>query len=284
MELLEDIMTENMQETLSEKLLDQPLAETKTESGRQWLVKCPICYRTCYQSWEITDWRKEKLDWFLCYCGSIFREGLARTDIYNDEYIKQYKEQKQLNTRIEYLERLYLSLIEELTYGRRFLDVGFTVPLFLERLKNRGWLTQGIDLLPNNGYITGDFATYDFGIQRYELIRFNDVLSCFNDPVGAIRKAYKLLAPTGILMLNTPDAKAIYLLQHPIEFGHWGSQHRVFINQCQLRKILKETGFEIVLSWLNMAERLFSTNEIHILAQKPEIRKEREIEGDKKDG
>lgn len=246
------------------------------------LPKCPCCYRTTYQNWAITDWSNKKTNWFLCYCGSIFQNELSDKDIYNEEYIKKFNEQKGLNARIEYLERLYLPLTEELTYGRRFLDVGFTVPLFIERLKKRGWVSNGIDLLPNNGYITGNFEDYDFQIQRYDLIRLNDVLSCFNDVVGAIRKAYKLLAPNGILILNTPDTEAIYLLKHPMEFGHWGKQHRVYFSYRQLIKTLEKTGLKIVVSWLNMTERLFSTNETHILAQKPDIELNRMEEEDGK--
>lgn len=261
------------------EILSDPVLLDETKSG---FIKCPVCSRTVFQSWNITDWSNVKTDWFLCYCGSIFQNGLSDKGCYDEKYVKGFKEQKQLEARMEWLECLYLPLIEEMTYGRRFLDVGFTVPLFIERLKKRGWLSDGIDLLPNNGYITGNFEDYDFKIQRYDLIRLNDVLSCFNDPVGAIRKVYKLLMPNGFLMLNTPDAEAIYLLRHPMEFGHWGRQHRVYISRRQLTKILKENKFDIILSWLNMADRLFSTNEVHILAQKPMVILDREEE--KQDG
>ncbi len=89
-------------------------------------ISCPACNEPVKLSFTIAD--EEKTEWIFCSCGSVFHQKKIDKAHFDDKFIKFYKEYRSVQERYEYLERVYLPLIEEMTYGRRFLDVGFGLP------------------------------------------------------------------------------------------------------------------------------------------------------------
>ena len=228
-----------------------------------------------------------KTQWFQCRCGCFFHcerrdTGKIWCKEYRDKLANAVKRDvKRYPQRVDYLIRMYMHLIEELTYGRQFLDVGFTIPSFIDKMKERGWISTGIDLIPND-YLTGDFITYDFGINRFSFILMNDVLQCFDDPIAALQKAYNLLIPTGVLLVLTPDTEILPMLHHPSEFGHFGPVvHRCLFSRRQLIKSVEKIGFDRIMDWQNIGYRLFTSNEIHLMLQKNVYNLERGVNTDK---
>lgn len=229
----------------------------------------------------IKDWSKESAYWFYCVCGCVYQTNPLKR-LWGADYVQSYKDQKRLKERFELFIRITMGFVEEIAYGRRFLDVGSTVPDLMDKMKERGWIPEGIDLNKTDFAIEGDFETYDFKDKKYDLINFGNILHCFNDPVGAINKAFRLLEPNGVIIANTPDAELQYLYPHPMEWGHWNCQnHRVYFSRRQLVKTFETAGFEIIANWRNTSDRLFSFNEAYIIAQKPLHYLERS--GDKKE-
>lgn len=233
------------------------------------LVKCPVCGARCY--WNVLI---GKVHWFQCRCGCFFHCERRDIDkIWNKEYGEKLAnavkhDVKRYPQRVDYLLRMYAPLVEELTYGREFLDIGFTIPAVIESMKERGWVSTGIDLIPND-YITGDFSTFDFGFHRYSFILMNDVLQCFDDPISVLQKAYSLLAPTGVLLVLTPDTEILPMLHHPAEFGHFGHRpHRCLFSRRQLLKSCDKIGYDMIMNWRNIDFRFFTTNELHLMLQK----------------
>lgn len=228
-------------------------------------VKCPACSEECKLSFVIAD--EEKTDWIFCSCGSIFHQRLIDKGYFNQDYISRLREWKSIQYRYEYLERVYLPIIEELTYGRRFLDVGMGCNYHVKNMIERGWIASGIDLIPND-QITGDFETHDFKNEKYDFILMGQVLDSFHSPLKAIYKAKELLLKDGLLMITSADAELVYKIGM-WNFGNWNAKERwIIFSETQMTRILDMMGFNVILSHKNLSHRFMAWNTFHMIAQK----------------
>lgn len=228
-------------------------------------IKCPACQTECKLSFTIAD--VDKTDWIFCSCGTIFHQKAIEHSHFNQDYLNKYKQFKGMRDRFEYLERVYIPLIEELTYGRRFLDVGFGVDYHLHSLSERGWIVNGIDLI-DNSYITGDFETHNFKKEKFDFILMGNVLEGFKDPIKALYKAKELLNPRGLLLLISPDAELVYKVGM-WEFGNWNPHEKwIMFSEKQLKKILTMLNFNVIMSHKNTEQRFVGWNHCHVICQK----------------
>lgn len=230
-------------------------------------AKCPICRKEVIYKYKIYDGDgKTFTEWFHCACGSMFHLKPIIKEYFNENYLSKYKNMLDVEYRFEYFFRVYAPLIEDLTYGRKFLDVGFTLPYAMKYMEKRGWISKGIDLIPND-YITGDFETYDFN-EKFDLIHFGHCLESFNDITGAINKAYDLLNKDGLLVITHPNPKLLFELGIK-EFGHWDWREEwLFVDKQELIKLCKVLGFKVILKRTNYGQRYVEWNDTHLILQK----------------
>lgn len=230
-------------------------------------VTCPACSAECMLSFTIAD--TASTDWVFCKCGTIFQSAKKTDKAHFDaEYLKRYVDYKALDLRCDYFMRLYLPLVRELTYGRRFLDVGHAYAYNIEALKADGWIAEGIDLIPAAGEITGDFEKHDFKAKRYDFILMGRVLEAMHNPVRALLKAKELLTPDGVLMIVTPDAELVYE-RGLFEFGNWNPDDKwIIFSETQLRKVLETLGFKVIMSRKDTERRCVGWNHAHFIAQR----------------
>lgn len=236
--------------------------------------RCPACKEASATSLTIPEPDGPRCVWHFCACGSLFHPKTPDPAVFQNGYRDQYSQIKDFQAHILHLERVYLPLIEELVYGRRFLDVGFTVPVLMDALRARGWLAKGIDLIKTPGHIHGDFEQYKFqvdGDQRYDFIHMGHVLESFRDPVAALRKAYELLRPNGVLLITTPDAEIMWQTGFKL-FGHFNSKQACFFfSERELLRQLNKIGFDLILRHKNLSRRFISWNNLHLLVMKPHL-------------
>jgi ubiquinone/menaquinone biosynthesis C-methylase UbiE len=172
-----------------------------------------------------------------------------------------------LRERFEYVMRCYLPMVEEMTFGRRFLDVGFGLDFHLKNLTERGWVVEGIDLIEND-FITGDFERHDFKDQTFDFIFMGRVLECFEDPLKAVYKARELLNENGVLMVISPDAELIYS-GGMWDFGNWNFKEvGMIFSERQIKKVMDQMGFNVVMSRKDRGKRFVGWNMFHLIAQK----------------
>ena len=227
-------------------------------------IVCPICLSPCKLSFTIAD--EQKTDWIFCNCRCIFHMNKVDKSIFDEEYHKKVLDFKALPERCEYLMRQYLPIVRELTYGRKFLDVGYGFDYHLVNLKKDGWITNGIDLL-NHGYICDDFETHDFKANRFDFILMSRVLECFHNPIKALYKAKELLAINGVLLIITPDSELVYE-RGMFEFGNWNPTDKsVIFSELQLKKVLETLGFKVILSRKDTERRGLGWNHVHVMVQ-----------------
>ena len=218
-------------------------------------------------------------DYYHCRCGVVFQlefpinDKLSYEDVYKKEYADNYLGlgQKYIDM-CQYPIRLFVPLIEELIYGRKMLEVGFLSHFFMQGMKERGWLTWGIDLM--NGIenseriLKGNFEDYDFKNMKFNLIWMSHVFEHFKDPVAVLKKCYDLMPEDGVLYIATPDTDFIHTRSNA-GFPHWkAKEHYIMWNKESLNKELEKIGFNVIMSRRNYQQRFSSWDDCQIIAQK----------------
>lgn len=230
-------------------------------------VACPICNMPQVTKYSITEQDDvTKCDWFHCFCGSIFHDQGIDPASFDEAYLKNWQDKKGVDIRTAYTLKTYLPLFEEMIYGRKFLDVGFTVPHMILEMQERGWIATGIDLIKND-FITDDFETFTFE-DKFDFIHMGHVLESFSDIQGALKKAYNMLNRDGILFISHPAPELVYNVGLQ-KFGAWNSKYvNIFVAEKELKRLALGTGFEWILSRINFSQRFVSWNDRHIILQK----------------
>lgn len=242
-------------------------------------IKCPLCNTAIYQSLKTKSKVKdtdnfETAQWYFCKCGCVFNTlEVDPKEVFTESYRKSFEELKSIKERATYPLYVYGNFIEELTYGRKALDVGYCSPFAIQFLRERGWLATGVDIIKDKDFHTGDFLTFDFK-ESFDLILMSGFLQCVKEPFQAIRKAYDLLNPDGVLFISTPDTDLIKNDFFP-NWGHWNAkENRQYFNERILRQMLSKCGqdlkggFKVKLVHRDTSKRFVSWNNFHLVAQK----------------
>jgi len=252
-------------------------------------ANCPVCGVATSYVYNIDEGSGKEALWYRCNCGMVFQENYPKGKGYGEKYIADYAGMKEGDKRLTHSARTYGNLIEELTYGRMMLDVGYCVPHNMDFFKNRGWLTWGIDINENIGgeghLYKGDFLTYDFDIpantadlkelaggdkfkRTFDLVWMNHVLEHFNDPIGVLKKAVSLLSETGVLFIGVPDADFIFKTGVP-GYPHFKmEEHYTLWSEQALIEEVEKLGMKVIMCRRNYASRYSSWYDIHLIAQR----------------
>lgn len=228
-------------------------------------MKCPICKREVFIDFNVIE-EVKTIGWGVCMCQTMFHDIPVDKKFFGKLYLRQWQGMSDMKERFEYLQRMYVPIIEELTFGRKFFDVGFTLPYAIDYLRQRGWIAAGIDLVPNK-YVQGDFEVFDIP-ERFDYMLMGHCLECFADPIKALRKAFGLLNYNGFLLITHPNPEMIFEIGLQ-KFGHWNyKQNHTFISKHKLEDIAKRIGFNIIMSHRNISQRFVMHNDLHLLLQR----------------
>lgn len=137
--------------------------------------------------------------------------------------------------------------------GKRVLDVGAAYGLFLKVAREEGWQASGVEIAPDcaleaaelsgASVACGDFL--DVPLQGpYDVITMFDVIEHFRDPVACMKRAHGLLAPGGLLVLETGDIATPYarLLGDRWHFLD-PPQHLFYFSLDGMKRVLRDAGF-----------------------------------------
>ncbi len=238
--------------------------------------KCPICLRPTIYAYSVTeekdDFNKGTGMFYKCSCGVIFQEAYPKEKPYDDEHVNNVVAVKEFEDRSIHAQRTYITLLEELTYGRKLLDVGYCYEKPLNWLRNRGWICWGIDkhhLVKEDLYhIKGNFEDYDFRDKEFDVIWMGHVFEHFKDPIGALKKAYVLMPDDGVVVITTPDVDFIHQTS-PVRFPHWKhNEHYTLWNKRALKREAKKLGFQVIMCRSNFSERFMDLWDVHVILQK----------------
>jgi SAM-dependent methyltransferase len=238
-------------------------------------TSCPVCTRPTIRAKAISETGdpKDAGLWYFCLCGVIFNSKTPSVAPKDKTYIKQYNEFKEYELVSKESSRVYGPIIEELTMGRKMLDVGFCTEHNINHFKERGWVTFGIDnnkdIKETDRIINDDFEkTERLYKSTYDLVFMGHVLEKFRDPLSALFKAREILQSNGVLYVSTPDNDFLYS-EPPAEWTHWNKkENNILWNKRSLTRELERIGFNIVMVRRNYHSRWGFYHDLHIIAQK----------------
>ena len=139
--------------------------------------------------------------------------------------------------------------------GINILDVGCGVGYFLKACQEKGWKACGVEPSAraaqygrtefNLDIREGTLLSVDFPEKYFDVLTLYDVLEHVPDPAANLKKAFKLLRPSGFLVVET------------INFGHWKSkkqgadweqivppEHLFYFTPATLKSLAEQSGFE----------------------------------------
>ncbi len=252
---------------------------------------CPICYKPSIFIDRIHEVKDDVTgDWYHCNCGVVFQKDKPAHNCYDKVYKASYELAKESKIRGQHAAKTFAPLIEEATFGRMLLDVGFNTHYVMDFFRERGWIAWGIDdnkdLVGEGKIYKGNFETHDFSpnidkeklksltgkeeIRRtFDLIWMSHVLEHFDNPILALQKAYDLLSPTGIIYIAVPDIDFIKDKTGVSQFPHWkANEHYIMWSERALVRELERIGFKVFMHRRNISSRFTSWYDVQILAQK----------------
>lgn len=137
--------------------------------------------------------------------------------------------------------------------GRRLLDVGTAYGLLLRAAREAGYQASGIEVAPDcaleaarisgASVACGDFVHTPVP-GPFDIITMFDVIEHFRDPAAAVRHAFELLSPGGLLVVETGD------IATPVARAlgrHWWfidpPQHLFYFSRDGFLELLRRSGF-----------------------------------------
>lgn len=157
----------------------------------------------------------------------------------------------------------YLAKMGNLESGKKILDVGCATGSFLDRAKEKGFKTYGVEISEfgaqesnSRGHETIRGTIEDMsGANRFDVVTMWDVFEHMTDPARALTCAHQLLTPNGLIAINTIDSSSV---PAKILGKRWHlvvpPEHLQYYSSASLRKILEDNGFE-VLKMLRITKR-----------------------------
>lgn len=148
--------------------------------------------------------------------------------------------------------------------GRRLLEIGSNVGLFLAVARDRGWKERGIE--PSKWAV--DQGSQRFGVHleqgsvedldegsEADVIVMLDVLEHLHDPLMALRRLRALINEDGLLVLSTVNLDGLHSRLRGDDWPWFIRSHLHYFSERTLSAMLKSAGFRLV-SW-KIAPRSF---------------------------
>jgi len=225
-------------------------------------VNCQVC-----NSSASYYCRKGDFDYFKCgQCYIVFVWPIPDSSgIYKKDYFEgaahgfgyvNYDEDKKAMFPVfnKYLKEIEYSLGKK----GRLLDIGAAKGSFIKFAKDRGWQVAGVELseyAAEQGrkqgldIRTGTVESAGFSDGSFDAITMFDVIEHLQYPADTLKKIKELLAPGGVIVINTPDSGSVWAKA----FGpKWHSlippEHLILFNDKSLRIILEKGGFNFLRS------------------------------------
>ncbi|MBI4769239.1 MAG: class I SAM-dependent methyltransferase [Chloroflexi bacterium] len=154
--------------------------------------------------------------------------------------------------------RKHLAAMERVTgsgAGRRLLDVGAYIGVFVEIARAAGWQAEGLE--PSHwaaelGQARGlpicegtlDSAGYPAG--SFDAVTLWDVIEHVSDPLHELRRAWRVLKPGGYLAVHTMDKDSPFARLMGARWPWLMEMHIYFFSSRTLRAMLERAGFEVL--------------------------------------
>jgi 2-polyprenyl-3-methyl-5-hydroxy-6-metoxy-1,4-benzoquinol methylase len=140
--------------------------------------------------------------------------------------------------------------------GRRLLEVGSNVGLFLDVAREHGWNERGIE--PSNWAVEegnsrfgvhleqGSVEDLDDGSDAADVIVMLDVLEHLNDPLAALKRLRAIINDEGLLVLSTVNLDGLHARFVGGDWPWFIRSHLHYFSERTLTTMLRRAGFRLV--------------------------------------
>lgn len=226
-----------------------PDTRPNASSGKDWEA-----FRCTHGGYGVHGPIVECLD-----CGLIYANPRPTTETIGANYenvedpvYEKEKEARRLTFRshLEDLERV----VGE-AGGRRLLDVGAHIGVFVEEACRNGWQAQGIE--PSKWAVEsakgrgidltqGFLEDRPFKDQTFDVITLWDVIEHLTDPAAELELCNELVEPGGWIAIHTMDAGSLAARILGRRWPWLMEMHLYYFDRKSLGELLQRTGFEPV--------------------------------------
>jgi len=139
--------------------------------------------------------------------------------------------------------------------GRRLLDVGCHVGVFVEIAARHGWDAWGVE--PSHWaaayaqqaglqVVEGTLATAGFDAASFDVVTMWDVIEHVEQPSVEVRAAFRLLKPGGLLVIHTMDLNSLFARLMGQRWPWLMEMHIYYFTRRTLAMLLERAGFQIL--------------------------------------
>jgi len=227
-------------------------------------VSCPICKENLFKKLYPKTYRRIVK---CASCNLVFTNPRLKKkylkDLYSEEYFNNtdsshfgYENYIADEEKIIKTFSKRMSEIEKFSKKKgNLLDIGCATGFFMKAAKNRKWNVEGVEISEFAAQHAikkyhfkihiDDFLLLKLPNNYYDVITLWDVVEHFYDPVAALKKINKILAPGGILVLSTPDVESFPAkLTKDKGVGYkLSDEHLTYFSVETMKKLLESTGF-----------------------------------------
>jgi len=223
------------------------------------MFACPVCQSLNAQAFvQVTGSRILKCQGceLVFTDPSAIRSGIYGQDYFTGEYETDYSDPA-LVVRSHARFTGHLALIRRFAVGRRLLDVGCALGLFLQMAREAGFEVSGFDVseyaaaechrkLKLEAH-SGDLVTAYAG-RRFDIITLFHVLEHISDPVQYLEGKIKpLMNDHGVMVIEVPNLSS---LEARCAGATWidlrPDQHAIHYTPDTLRMVLGKAGFRVL--------------------------------------
>ena len=139
--------------------------------------------------------------------------------------------------------------------GRRLLDVGCHVGVFVEIAAQHGWDAWGVEpsqwaatLAQQAGLkvLEATMATAGFDDESFDVVTMWDVIEHLEHPSAEVRQACRLLKPSGLLVAHTMDLDSPFARLMGRRWPWLMEMHLYYFSRRTLATLMEKCGFQVL--------------------------------------
>ena len=139
--------------------------------------------------------------------------------------------------------------------GRRLLDVGCHIGVFVEIAARHGWDAWGVE--PSHWaavqaqqaglqVVEGTMGTAGFDDASFDVITMWDVIEHLEQPSAEVSQAFRLLKPGGMLVAHTMDLDSLFARLMGQRWPWLMEMHLYYFTRRTLATLMEKAGFEVL--------------------------------------
>jgi SAM-dependent methyltransferase len=222
-------------------------------------VICPLCGgRGASTRFALSDLPVRE-----CGCGMVFLyphpDAAELVEMYGPGYFKGWGGGGDEDAAARAVKQLtfssQLALLAGTVEPGRVLDVGCATGYFMEVAAAAGWEAYGVEVSEfaasvaaisfGDRVFQGTLEQAAYPDRHFDLVMLSDLLEHIPEPLPFLREVRRVLAPTGVLMIVTPDVGSLSARIMGRRWSHYHREHLHYFSAQTIDRLLGNCGFTV---------------------------------------